>query len=222
MEKFKAVTILTINRLDKQNAFNESLLTELAARLTEFEDDKNSSVVVVHGGGGNFSAGYDIDELKERSEQNDFEAVRRSLVVCRNDNLQWVLIDFGPFSQLPFRRKTGKPFLCSISGMCRSIGFEISLMCDIRYAEEKSVFTFNNRQYGIPLLNDGPKRLGQLIGVPNAVSFLTLDQQINADEAANMGIIYEVVKDGTGNEPHNKISCKTFWNFFYKTNSNFL
>lgn len=81
MEQFKAVTILSINRPDKQNAMNESLLHELAAQLTQFEEDSGSSVAVIHGIGGNFSTGYDIDELRHRT-QHDTQNVQNSLVVC--------------------------------------------------------------------------------------------------------------------------------------------
>lgn len=102
------------------------------------------------------------------------------------------------FQQFPFQRKTSKPLLCSINGLCKSIGFEIALLCDIRYAEEKALFGFSNRQLGIPLLNDGPKRLSKLIGLSKAIEFLVLDRQINSQEAADLGIVTAVVQDGTG------------------------
>lgn len=82
VDRFKTVTILSINRTEKQNAMNESLLRELASHLTKFEEDSSSSVVVINGMGGNFSAGYDIDELKERSTCDNSNAVRSSLIVC--------------------------------------------------------------------------------------------------------------------------------------------
>lgn len=80
VDKFKAVTILSINRPDKQNAINEALLHELAAQFTRFEEDDSASVVIVHGTGGNFSIGYDIDELKHKCE-HDESSVRNSFLV---------------------------------------------------------------------------------------------------------------------------------------------
>lgn len=88
--------------------------------------------------------------------------------------------------------------LCSISGLCKSIGFEIALLCDLRYAEEKAVFGFNNRQLGIPLLNNGPKQLTKLVGLTKATEFLVMDRQISAQEAEDLGIVNSVVQDGTG------------------------
>lgn len=80
MDKFKAVTILSINRPDKQNAINEALLHELAAHLTQFENDTDARAVVLCGIGGNFSIGYDIDELKQKCQQNK-DTIRNSLYV---------------------------------------------------------------------------------------------------------------------------------------------
>lgn len=90
VEKFKSVTILSINRPDKQNAMNEALLQELAAHLTQFESDVDARVVVLHGIGGNFSIGYDIDELKEKCQLNQ-DAIRSSLFVSSIslENCRW-------------------------------------------------------------------------------------------------------------------------------------
>lgn len=80
VDKFKAVTILSINRPDKQNAMNEALLNELATHLTQFENDVDARAIVLHGIGGNFSVGYDTDELKQKCQQNK-DTLRRSLFV---------------------------------------------------------------------------------------------------------------------------------------------
>lgn len=81
MEKFKAVTILSINRPEKQNAMNEALLHELALQLQQFEEDSNTSVAILNGIGGNFSAGYDLNELKEKFLDNS-NTIQSSLEVC--------------------------------------------------------------------------------------------------------------------------------------------
>lgn len=91
-----------------------------------------------------------------------------------------------------------KPMLCSIGGQCRSIGLEIALMCDVRVIEDSAVVSFSNRKLGIPLLNDGPKRLANLIGVSRATDIVLFDNEINARDAVDMGIAVGPVKNGTG------------------------
>lgn len=64
--------------------------------------------------------------------------------------------------------------------------------------EEKTFLGFQNRQFGIPLLNNGPQRLADLIGLSKAIEFLLLDRLIGAREAVELGIANSVVQDGTG------------------------
>lgn len=89
--------------------------------------------------------------------------------------------------------------MCGIVGQCKSIGLEIALMCDVRVIEDNAVIGFANRKLGIPLLNDGPKRLANLIGVQRAAETICFDHDINAQDAADMGIAMGPVKNGTGN-----------------------
>lgn len=74
VERLKRVSLITLNRPDKQNAFNKVMLNELATALKRFEEDKDSGVAIINGAGGSFSIGYDIDELKtkERLDPDDF------------------------------------------------------------------------------------------------------------------------------------------------------
>lgn len=72
-------------------------------------------------------------------------------------------------------------------------------MCDLRYIEDSAVLGFSNRKRGIPLLNDGPKRLANLIGLPRAADTIIFDREINAQCAVDLGIAIGPVKNGTGN-----------------------
>lgn len=75
-------------------------------------------------------------------------------------------------------------------------------MCDLRYIEDNAVLSFSNRKLGIPLLNDGPKRLAQLIGRSRAIDVLLFDHDIDAISAVDMGIAIGPVKNGTGKFKH--------------------
>lgn len=50
------------------------MLNELATALKRFEEDKDAAVAIINGVAGNFSIGYDIEELKakERLDADDF------------------------------------------------------------------------------------------------------------------------------------------------------
>lgn len=80
-ERFKSVLIISLNRPEKQNALNKSMLQCLANHLKQFEQDTNYSVAVINGIGGNFCCGYDLDELKLVATHDPNE-IRSHLIVC--------------------------------------------------------------------------------------------------------------------------------------------
>lgn len=63
MEKLGCVTTIGINRPQKRNCINKTTASKLSRAILEFEDDDSALVGVLHGIGGNFCAGYDLEEL---------------------------------------------------------------------------------------------------------------------------------------------------------------
>ena len=57
-----------LNRPDKRNCVNEETANELYAAFSDFEHDEDMFCCVLHGEGGNFCAGYDLDELATYEE----------------------------------------------------------------------------------------------------------------------------------------------------------
>lgn len=70
-EKYRNVTIISLNRPDEKNALNKSMLRELAAAIRTFDNDPNSSAGILCGIGGNFSVGYDLNELSAAIQNNE-------------------------------------------------------------------------------------------------------------------------------------------------------
>jgi enoyl-CoA hydratase/carnithine racemase len=63
VEKLGSVTTVGINRPQKRNCINKATANKLSRAILEFEDDDSALVGVLHGTGGNFCAGYDLEEL---------------------------------------------------------------------------------------------------------------------------------------------------------------
>lgn len=49
------------------------MLNELGQQLKAFEADNDAAVAVISGSGGNFSSGYDFDELRQNDEGDKIE-----------------------------------------------------------------------------------------------------------------------------------------------------
>ena len=59
------VATIWMNRPDLHNAFDETLITELTAACMELEADTEVRVVILAGRGKSFSAGADLNWMKE-------------------------------------------------------------------------------------------------------------------------------------------------------------
>lgn len=62
-EKYGAITIISLNRPEEQNIITREMATKLTEAITTFENDGSASIGILHGVGGNFSAGFDLNEL---------------------------------------------------------------------------------------------------------------------------------------------------------------
>ena len=63
VEKLGPITTIGINRPQKRNCINKATANKLSRAVLEFEEDDSALVGVLHGIGGNFCAGYDLQEL---------------------------------------------------------------------------------------------------------------------------------------------------------------
>lgn len=59
------VATVGINRPEKRNCVNRATALELISALRRFDDDDSVVAMVLHGVGGNFCAGYDLEELSQ-------------------------------------------------------------------------------------------------------------------------------------------------------------
>ena len=65
-EKSQGVATLTLNRPDKSNAFDDTLIAEMIDALKAIERDAGVRAVVITGAGMNFCAGQDLGPILER------------------------------------------------------------------------------------------------------------------------------------------------------------
>lgn len=182
--------------------------------MHRFEQNDDAQVAVIHGMGGHFSSGYDLDELRTVAKNSPHD-LEKSLIVCSVTLLKKGIEIYDDFIlliilfiQLPYQRKTTKPILCGISGVCKSIGFEIALMGDLRILENSAILGFTNYELGIPHSANGPRLLADLIGHQAAFHLLTnSSKELSSHEAHAMGITCkDVVEDGTGTKSHSLLN----------------
>jgi enoyl-CoA hydratase len=172
--------ILTLNRPNLLNSINSELMREVTAAMTEFASDDAVGCVVINGNGRAFSAGFDLKESAER--KLDTVAEWRTLLEADFEFLV-------QFWDCP------KPVIAAVHGYCLAGAFEMALACDITIAAEGTRFGEPEVRFGsgavallLPWMTT-PKLAKELL--------LTGNDRIDARRALAMGIVNEVVPEGT-------------------------
>lgn len=89
-----------------------------------------------------------------------------------------------------------KPVISAVSGHAVAGGLELSLIGDIRVAEEDAIFGVFCRRFGVPLIDGGTVRLQAVIGLGRALDMILTGRGVTANEALQMGLANRVVPNG--------------------------
>lgn len=198
-DKYGAITIISLNRPEEKNIINRRMAAKLTEAITNFENDVSAKIGILHGIGGNFSAGYDLNELmKDAKEPATFLDNGLAVINSSNELFLQIIVKRIIRFQGPTRRMPKKPMICGISGSCVSIGFELALMCDLRIVETTAILGFTQRKYGVPIMDAGTVRLPAIVGATKALDIILTGREVTAQEACDMGLALRVVTAGTG------------------------
>ncbi len=172
------VRLLTFNRPDRANAFNETLYHAAADALRAAVGDDDVAVVVLTGAGKAFSAGTDLLEM---AETVDGTAPSRSGFPAFVDVLQ----------EFP------KPLIAAVNGAAVGLGLTMLAHCDL-------VFVSDNARLLAPFTNMGvapeaassyllPRRMGR----QQASRSLFTSDWISAEDAVATGLAVQQCRPET-------------------------
>jgi enoyl-CoA hydratase/carnithine racemase len=175
------VRLLTFNRPDRANAFNEILYHAAADALRAAAIDDDVAVVVLTGAGKAFSAGTDLHEMAETVPDGTSERPNRSGFPSFVDILQ----------EFP------KPLLAAVNGSAVGLGFTMLAHCDV-------VFVSDNARLLAPFTTMGvapeaassyllPRRMGRQRA---SLSLLTSDW-VSAEDAVATGLAVQRCRPNT-------------------------
>ena len=127
IERDNGVAVLTLDRPEVLNAFDESLTSALAAAMTEAAGDAAVRCVLLTGAGRAFSAGQD---LRDRAA-----AILEGADLRLGDELRR---RYHPI--VTTIREMRKPVVAAVNGVAAGAGLGLALSCDIRVASESATF----------------------------------------------------------------------------------
>ena len=171
------LAIVTIDRQEKLNALNASVIQEIGEVFTSLRDDDSVRAVILRGAGEKaFVAGADIDEL---SSMNSISGV----AVSRIGQEVFRAIELFP-----------KPVIAAIAGYALGGGCELALACHLRVASEKARFGLPEVGLGIIPGYGGTVRLARLVGLGRAIELTLTGDMIEAERAQAIGLVSLVAK----------------------------
>jgi 2-(1,2-epoxy-1,2-dihydrophenyl)acetyl-CoA isomerase len=177
-----AVTVLTLNRPDVLNAFDEPLTEALNASLADCAADSAIRAVVITGAGRAFSAGQDLaDRLAMIEEGGD---------VHLGDELRR---RYHP--AIAAIREMRKPVIAAVNGVAAGAGLGVAIACDIRVAAASASFRPAWGRVGLVPDAGSAFFLPRLVGWGRALDMVLTGEPVAADEALRIGLVTHVWPD---------------------------
>lgn len=171
------IALITLNRPERLNAWNGELATRYFELLDEAAADPAVKVIVVTGAGRGFCAGADMDTLQGIGASSGSGGAESA--AGGRPQYHTTLVP--------------KPVIAAVNGACAGIGMVQALMCDIRFAAAGAKFTTAFARRGLIAEYGMSWVLPRLVGTARALDLLFSGRVILAEEAAQMGLVNEVV-----------------------------
>lgn len=169
---------LVLSQPAKRNALNAEMWAALPVVLKNAEATPGLKVLIVKGDGEHFASGADISEFKT------LYATKASAKKISDD----IANGFNALAQFPL------PTLAMIRGACVGGGCGLALCCDLRFADNTSIFAVTPAKLGLVYPYSDVQRLIETVGIPNAKDILFSARRIKAKRAEKMGLINKLYK----------------------------
>ena len=173
VEHDRGVTVLTLNRPERRNAFDSVMTNELVRAMRVLDDDDAVRVIVVTGAGKAFSVGADISDGIVPGRGARREGSSDPVLLC------------------PWELRT--PVIAAINGAAVGMGLTYPLMWDIRIAAEDAKMGFVFTRRGLVPEGNASWLLSRLVGAAVAIELLLTGRIFSGAEAERLGLVSKAV-----------------------------
>jgi len=176
IEREEELLWIILNRPNKLNALNDTMIDEFSDALDAAEEDSSIRIVAITGEGRSFSVGIDITMFPGTTPiiAEDFIRKSQHKIFLKIENLS-------------------KPVIAVINGYALGTGLEIALACDFRISVENAEFGVPEISLGIVPGWGGTQRLARIVGLARAKEISMLGERFDAKKALEIGLIHKVV-----------------------------
>ena len=180
----RGIAEVILNRPERNNAYNGTMIDELIKSFTSFYNDDDVRVVLIRGNGKHFQGGADLEWLKEIGKLNKEENIEVSRKTA---------------SAIKGLTEFPKPTIAMIHGGCFGGGTGIAAAADIVVASEDAIFSIAEARWGVMAGIIIP-HLNASVGVRNVRRYALTCERFDANEAKNIGLVHQICKTGELND----------------------
>jgi 2-(1,2-epoxy-1,2-dihydrophenyl)acetyl-CoA isomerase len=178
VDRHEDVTTIRLNRPDRMNALDLTLIRELTGVLRALGSDDGVRAVMLTGAGKAFSAGGDFAAI---------EALRQAPPV---DSRRMLLEGLDVIRAL---WRLERPTLALVNGAAVGGGLSLALACDLVVAADSATLSFPFVRLGIVPDLAALWVVPRLVGIRRAKDLLMTGRTFTAREAADVGLITRAV-----------------------------
>lgn len=172
----QGMAVITLNRPEVYNAFNDELTFEFQDVLKAVAKDDQVRVVVLTGEGKAFCSGQDL----KAAAGDQKRSFRQSLHKRYNPIIRAM-------------RNLPKPIVGRINGVAAGAGCSLALACDVILAAEEATFIEVFINIGLVPDSGSAYFLPRLVGMAKAFEMCSMGSRISAREAHSIGLITKTV-----------------------------
>ena len=177
-----------LNRPQKRNAINDSLLSEFEAAARRAQGEARAMVVFGHGPC--FCAGLDLSEHRAREPAEVFHHSR-----------SWHAV----FSII---RRGNIPAIAALHGATVGGGLELAAACHLRVADGSTFFALPEGTRGIYVGGGASVHVARLLGAPRMMDMMLTGRVLDAAAAERAGLVQYLVPEGSALEKAAELAAK--------------
>ena len=176
IEREGGVARVWLNRPDVRNAFNETVIGEIASTFTGFANDDGLRAVVLGGRGKSFCAGADLAWMRAMAdytwEQNRADAQALA-------DMLWALYSCPV------------PVVGRIQGDCYAGGVGLAAVCDVLVAADVAAFCLSEAKLGLLPGTISPYVI-RALGEQASRRYFSTAERFTAAQAHRLGFVHEL------------------------------
>lgn len=171
--------LITLNRVEKHNAFDDAMLAQLQRNIDEAQQNSSVNVIIIKANGAHFSAGADASWMQRTATLSEEDNIKDAMTLARMMHSLY---------------SCSKPTIAMIQGAAFGGGAGIAAASDVVIAADTAYFSFSEVKLGLIPAVISPYVV-KAIGSRAAIELFISADIIQAQRAYELQLVQHLVPE---------------------------